>query len=223
MQRYKNWTFGKPDYWLLICTLSSRNNEKSKTVFMGTKFYKTMIFSAVLGLVAKNCPYEVPGLPQSSCVSQPEKLAPPVCSQALSGWLKLWAKTSKDCFGLWGVKLAIIKNMKNEYFHTTDFAVDQRSCCSGENHFFLQIQWQRNPLYFSHYFCKNLLVWLLLTHFILAGLITVITCLGLPRSFLLAIQSFGGEAVLMFPFVRPSLSKPLLSLFVVVVCCFEAT
>ena len=26
----------------------------------------------------------------------------------------------------------------------------------------------------------------------------------------------------MFPFVRPSLSKPLLSLFIVVVCCFEA-
>ena len=30
--------------------------------------------------------------------------------------------------------------MKNEDFHTTDFAVDQRSCCSGEN----QIQWPKN-------------------------------------------------------------------------------
>ena len=65
------------------------------------------------------------------------------------------------------------------------------------------------------------MVWLLLTNFLLAGLITVITCLGWPQSFLLAIQSCGGEAVLMFPFVRLSLSKPLLSLFVVVVCCFE--
>ena len=222
MQRYKNWTFGKPDYWLLICTLSSKNNEKSKTVFMGTKFYKTMIFSAVLGLVAKNCPCKVPGLPKSSCVSQPEKLAPPVCSQALSGWLKLWAKTSKDCFGLWGVKLAIIKNMKNEDFHTTDFAVDQRSCCSGENKFCLSNSVTKKPIIRSLSFWKTLLVWLLLTHFLLAGPITVITCLGLPQSFLLAIQSFGGEAILMFPFVRPSLSKPLLSLFVVVVCCFEA-
>ena len=103
-------------------TGSFRKNGKSKTVFMSTKFHKKLIFSAFLATNLRSWASRTAKI----TLWYPEKLAPPVCFQALVGCLKpttdpeTFSKDHKGVFWfVWGKNGS---TKEYECVHTADFA-----------------------------------------------------------------------------------------------------
>ena len=89
-------------------TGSFRKNGKSKTVFMSTKFHKKLIFSAFFSRELATNLRSWASRTAKITLWYPEKLAPPVCFQALVGCLKPTTDPetlSKDHKGvIWSVR-----------------------------------------------------------------------------------------------------------------------
>ena len=103
-------------------TGSFRKNGKSKTVFMSTKFHKKLIFSAFFSRELATNLRSWASRTAKITLWYPEKLAPPVCFQALEVCLKLTTDPetlSKDHKGVFWSKIG----STNEYecVHTADF------------------------------------------------------------------------------------------------------
>ena len=94
---------------LLLHTGSFRKNDKSKTLFMDTKFHEKLIFSAFFSRELATNLRSWATRSVTITLRHPENVALPVCFQALVGCLKPTtdlrpeAKTTKACFGLWEV------------------------------------------------------------------------------------------------------------------------
>jgi len=113
----------------LLCqptTGSFRKNGKSKTVFMSTKFHKKLIFSAFFSRELATNLRSWASRTAKITLWYPEKLAPPVCFQALVGCLKpttdpeTFSKDHKGVFWfVWGKNGS---TKEYECVHTADFA-----------------------------------------------------------------------------------------------------
>ena len=107
-------------------TGSFRKNGKSKTVFMCTKFHEKLIFSAFFSRELATNLRSWASRTAKITLWYPEKLAPPVCFQALVGCLKpttdpeTFSKDHKGVFWfVWGKNGS---TKEYECVHTADFA-----------------------------------------------------------------------------------------------------